>query len=113
MFDDAMRCVETCMRARLWRCTLPSLESELSNEFEYEAVEMKIKVLGPGCSKCRTTIGIIERAARALNVEVEIIKIEDRDEIKRLGVSSTPAVVIDGKIVHSGGLPHTPKCKVG
>ena len=50
-----------CMRARLWRCTLPSLESELSNEFEYEAVEMKIKVLGPGCSKCRTTIGIIAK----------------------------------------------------
>ena len=68
-------------------------------------MEMKIKVLGPGCSKCRTTVGIIERAARALNVEIEIIKIEDRDEIKRLGVSSTPAVMIDGKIVHTGGLP--------
>ena len=66
---------------------------------------MKINVLGSGCSKCRTTIGIIERVARALNVEIEIIKIEDGEQIKRLGVSSTPAVVIDGKIVHSGGLP--------
>ena len=77
----------------------------MSNEFEHGVIEMKIKALGSGCSKCRTTIGMIERAARALNVEVEIIKIEDRDEIKRLGVSSTPAVMIDGKIVHSGGLP--------
>ncbi len=68
-------------------------------------MEMEIKVLGSGCSKCRTTVGIIERAARALNVEIEVIKIEDRDEIKRLGVSSTPAVMIDSKIVHSGGLP--------
>ncbi len=74
-------------------------------KFEHGAIEMKIKVLGSGCSKCRITIGMIETAARALNVEVEIIKIEDRDEIKRLGVSSTPAVMIDGKIVHSGGLP--------
>ena len=110
-FDRVARPIDGGTRAgrhadrACWRGTLPSLESELSNEFEYEAVEMKIKVLGPGCSKCRTTIGIIERAARALNVEVEIIKIEDRDEIKRLGVSSTPAVMIDGKIVHSGGLP--------
>ena len=66
---------------------------------------MKIYVLGRGCSKCRTTIGIIERAARTLNVEVEIIKIEDGEEIKRLGITHTPAVMIDGKIVHSGGLP--------
>jgi len=66
---------------------------------------MEIKVLGSGCSKCRVTIGMIERAALASNVEIEIIKVEDRDEIKRLGVSSTPAVMIDGKIVHSGGLP--------
>ena len=66
---------------------------------------MKIEVLGSGCSKCRSTIGIIERAARDLDVDVEIIKVEDRGEIKRLGVSSTPAVMIDGKVVHSGGLP--------
>jgi len=66
---------------------------------------VKIEVLGSGCSKCRSTIGIIERAARDLDVDVEIIKVEDRDEIKRLGVSSTPAVMIDGKVVHSGGLP--------
>jgi len=66
---------------------------------------VKIEVLGSGCSKCRSTIGIIERAARDLDVDVEIIKVEDRGEIKRLGVSSTPAVMIDGKVVHSGGLP--------
>ena len=66
---------------------------------------MKINVLGSGCSKCRTTIGIIERAARAMSVEIEIVKIENRDEIKRLGVGSTPAVMIDGKIVQSGGIP--------
>jgi arsenite-transporting ATPase len=68
-------------------------------------VEMQIKVLGPGCSKCQTTVGIIERAAQAAGVAIEIVKVEDAAEIKRLGVSATPAVLIDGNLVHSGGLP--------
>ena len=66
---------------------------------------MEIKVLGSGCSKCRSTIGIIERAALALGVEVEIVKVENPDDIHRYGVQATPAVVIDGKVVHAGGLP--------
>jgi arsenite/tail-anchored protein-transporting ATPase len=66
---------------------------------------MKIKVLGSGCSKCRSTIGIIERAARDAGVEIEIVKVESPDEIKACGVRATPAVVIDGQVVHSGGLP--------
>ena len=65
---------------------------------------MEIKVLGSGCSKCHATIGIIERAAKASGVEVEITKVEDPEEIKRSGVRATPAVVIDGTVVHSGGL---------
>ena len=66
---------------------------------------MEIKVLGSGCSKCHSTIGLIERAAQAAGVDVEIVKVESPDEIKRSGVSATPAVEIDGKVVHSGGIP--------
>lgn len=66
---------------------------------------MEIKVLGLGCSKCHITIEMIEREARACGVAVEIIKIENPDEIKRLGVKATPAVMIGDLIVHSGGLP--------
>ncbi len=66
---------------------------------------MEIKVLGSGCSKCRVTIGMIERVARDLGVAVEITKVQNPEEIQRLGVHATPAVIIDGKIVHSGGLP--------
>jgi arsenite-transporting ATPase len=66
---------------------------------------MKVKVLGSGCSKCRSTIGMIERAARASGVDVEIVKVENPEEIRRSGVSATPAVMIDGRVVHSGGLP--------
>ena len=66
---------------------------------------MEIKVLGSGCSKCHTTIGIIEREALAAGIAVEIIKVENPDEIHSYGVQSTPAVVISGKVVHAGGLP--------
>ena len=66
---------------------------------------MEIKVLGSGCSKCLSTIGIIERAARDLGLAVQITKVQDHDEIRRYGVQATPAVVIHGRVVHSGGLP--------
>jgi arsenite-transporting ATPase len=66
---------------------------------------MKIKVLGPGCSKCRSTIGVIERAARDAGIAVEITKVESPDEIRGHGVHATPAVVIAGRVVHSGGIP--------
>jgi arsenite-transporting ATPase len=66
---------------------------------------MEIRVLGSGCSKCISTIGIIERAARDLGVAVEITKVHNPEEIRRYGVRATPAIVIDGKVVRSGGLP--------
>ena len=66
---------------------------------------MEIKVLGSGCSKCRSTVGVIERTARAAGATIEIVKVENPAEFKQYGVDATPAVVIDGKIVHSGGIP--------
>ena len=66
---------------------------------------MRIKVLGTGCSKCRSTVGIIERVARDAAVEVEIVKVESPEEIKAYGVQATPAVVIEERVVHSGGVP--------
>lgn len=66
---------------------------------------MKIKVLGSGCSKCRSTIGLIERTARDAGIEVEIVKVEGPEEIRRHGVHATPAVVITDQVVHSGGIP--------
>jgi arsenite-transporting ATPase len=66
---------------------------------------MDIKVLGLGCSKCRITVEMIERVAQAAGVPVTITKIESPDEIHRLGVKATPAVMVGDRIVHSGGLP--------
>ena len=66
---------------------------------------MEIKVLGSGCSKCQSMIGMIERAALATGVAVNIAKVEKPDDIHSYGVHATPAVIIDGRVVHAGGLP--------
>ncbi len=66
---------------------------------------MDIKVLGTGCANCKTTIALIEQIARALGVPVTLRKVEELRDIMGYGVMSTPGVVIDGKVVHAGGVP--------
>jgi len=64
-----------------------------------------IKVLGSGCRNCETTAKLIHQAATDAGVEIELEKITDMGEILAFGVMSTPGVVVDGKLVHSGGVP--------
>lgn len=66
---------------------------------------MEIIVLGKGCTRCESTVQRIEREAAALGVPVIITKITDEIQIVQHGVMTTPAVIIEGKIVHSGGIP--------
>ena len=64
-----------------------------------------IKVLGSGCANCKRTLALIEETAKARGVEVELEKVEDIGAIMGYGVMSTPGVVIDGQVVHAGGVP--------
>jgi small redox-active disulfide protein 2 len=64
-----------------------------------------IKVLGSGCRNCEITANVIAQAAKEAGVEVEIDKVTDIAEILAFGVMSTPGVVVDGQVVHSGGIP--------
>ena len=66
---------------------------------------LNIKVLGTGCANCKTTLKLIEETARAKGVVVQLDKVEDIKDIMGYGVMSTPGVVIDGKVVHAGGIP--------
>jgi small redox-active disulfide protein 2 len=68
-----------------------------------------IKVLGTGCANCKTTLKLIEEAAKAKGEEVQLEKVEDIAGIMSYGVMSTPGVVIDGKVVHAGGVPDRKK----
>jgi small redox-active disulfide protein 2 len=66
---------------------------------------MDIKVLGTGCANCRNTIALIEQIAKDKGVAVTLTKVEELRDIMGYGVMSTPGVVIDGKVVHAGGIP--------
>lgn len=66
-----------------------------------------VKVLGPGCKRCQTTEEMVRTEASKLGVEVKVEKVTDYAEIASFGVASTPGIVIDGKVVHAGGLPKT------
>ena len=71
---------------------------------------MDIKVLGTGCTNCKNTVALIEQVARAKGAVITLEKVEDLRAIMGYGVMSTPGVVIDGKVVHAGGVP--PRDKV-
>ncbi len=68
-----------------------------------------IKVLGSGCANCNTTLKLIEEIAQVRGVAVELEKVEDMAAILGYGVMSTPGVVVDGKVVHAGGVPDRKK----
>lgn len=65
----------------------------------------RIKVLGTGCKNCETVYNLIRLAAEQAGVEIELEKVTDIAEIMGYGVMSTPGVVVDGQLVHAGGLP--------
>ncbi|MGB4589909.1 MAG: thioredoxin family protein [Clostridiaceae bacterium] len=63
---------------------------------------MIIKVLGPGCKNCVTLAANTVDALKELNMEAEIIKVTDYKEMAAYGIMSTPALVIDEKVVSYG-----------
>ena len=70
---------------------------------------MEVKVLGTGCAKCKSTVALIEDDANTKRVSISLEKVEDIQAIVGYGVMSTPAVVIDGKVIHAGGVPSRDK----
>jgi small redox-active disulfide protein 2 len=64
-----------------------------------------IKVLGTGCASCRATTQRVEQVAQELGVPITLEKVDAMQDIMAYGILATPGVVIDGKVVHSGGVP--------
>lgn len=67
---------------------------------------MVIKVLGGGCANCKVLYNNVATALKELDMEAEIIKVEDFSEITKYDVMSTPALVIDEKVVGFGKLKY-------
>jgi small redox-active disulfide protein 2 len=66
---------------------------------------MEIKVLGPGCPKCKKTEEIVRQAVREAGVEASVEKVTDLLKIAEYGVFGTPAVVVDGSVKSVGKIP--------
>ncbi|MEW6258943.1 MAG: thioredoxin family protein [Thermodesulfobacteriota bacterium] len=66
---------------------------------------MDIKVLGPGCPKCKQTEQIVKDALSEAGVAANVEKVTDVMQIAGYGVFGTPAVVIDGEVKSVGKIP--------
>ena len=66
---------------------------------------LTIKVLGSGCSNCKALEGVARKAVTSLGLEAEIIKVQDYNEIMKYSILSTPALVVNEKVVVSGRVP--------
>lgn len=66
---------------------------------------IEVKVLGPGCTNCKTTYNLIADVTSENGIKIGLEKVEDMAEIMSYGIMSTPGVIIDGKIAHAGGVP--------
>jgi small redox-active disulfide protein 2 len=73
---------------------------------------MEIKVIGPGCANCHKMEEIAKAAVKELGIEAKIEKITDIGQIAMHGILSTPGLIVNGKIKHSGKpLPSLEKVK--
>ena len=66
---------------------------------------MEIKVLGPGCAKCKKTEELVREAVAEAGVDAQVVKVTDVMEIAKSGVFGTPAVIVDGKVKAVGKIP--------
>jgi small redox-active disulfide protein 2 len=72
---------------------------------------MIIKVLGTGCSNCKSLEKATQVAVSEMGISAEVIKVEDIQGIMAYGVLRTPALVIDEKVVLYGKVPSVKELK--
>ena len=63
---------------------------------------MTIQILGGGCAKCKMLEESAKQAVSEMNLDAEIVKVTDMDEIMEMGVMITPALAIDGDVKTTG-----------
>lgn len=72
---------------------------------------MNIKVLGPGCARCKATVEAAKKAVAELGLTADVEKIEDVETIMRYNVLATPGLVIDDALRISGRVPTVQEIK--
>ncbi|MCK4661884.1 MAG: TM0996/MTH895 family glutaredoxin-like protein [Bacteroidales bacterium] len=72
---------------------------------------MEIKILGTGCPKCKVLEKLTREVVAEIGIEANISKVEDIIQIMNYSVVSTPALVIDEKVVLKGYVPSAKEIK--
>jgi small redox-active disulfide protein 2 len=68
-------------------------------------MKTEIKILGPGCAKCRTMEKLTREVVEENGMDVSVTKVEDIVQIMSYSILATPALVINEKVVYKGGIP--------
>lgn len=72
---------------------------------------MKIEILGTGCAKCKKLYEVVDKTAKDMGLGYSMSKVENIKDIINMGAAMTPALAIDGKVVHAGNIPTEEKLK--
>jgi small redox-active disulfide protein 2 len=72
---------------------------------------MEIKILGTGCPKCKALEKVTRDVVAENGIEANVSKVEDIMDIMKFGVMTTPALVVDGKVVMKGHVPSKEEVK--
>jgi len=85
------------------------LKNQYKNAINFK--DMEIKILGTGCSKCKTLEKLTREVIEKNGIEATIIKVEDIMEIMKYGIMTTPALVVNEKVEIKGRVPSSEEIK--
>lgn len=83
-------------------CCGANCTPEAMQNAENDKTEMGVKVLGGGCAKCNQLEAAVLEALTELGMDTTIDHVKDYEKIAAYGVMTTPALVVDGKVVSYG-----------
>ncbi|HPW61286.1 MAG TPA: thioredoxin family protein [Cyclobacteriaceae bacterium] len=72
---------------------------------------LSIKILGPGCARCKSTFEVVKKAVEQTGVQADITKVEDLEGMMKYNILSTPVVVVNEQIKISGRVPTVEEIK--
>lgn len=74
-------------------------------------MKINLKILGPGCAKCKTLEKVTAQVVQEYNLDADIQKVEDIMEIMKYRIFTTPALVVNEKVAFSGRVPSKSEIK--
>lgn len=72
---------------------------------------ISIKILGPGCARCKSTFEVVKKAVEQTGVQADITKVEDLEGMMKYNILSTPVVVVNEQVKISGRVPTVEEIK--